>query len=456
MNSKIILMERKMTEIAIEEVYPTEPTLYSVVADTAHVFDISAATDGTQVLVLYGLNEPSKDEIQFETGLRSGVNIHVNADNHEEILDFRNVEIIQGASDDVSLTLTMRPFFANNADRQYLLTAQDIIARGKASENRTIVNTSKLFGTQLRFDLREGYPLLTSKLLNTGAILKELCWFLRGETNIKTLGSKIWDEWAAPNGELGPVYGAKWRGWTCWHQVNLDHQRERVEFLESQGYYLSQKVEEWGMFCKRVDQLQDIVDEINNNPNNRRMLVTAWNPADNPDTKFSPAENAEFGMQALPPCHTFWQVACADMTLEERRAWYIAYGDNPIAVNADTHETLDHAGVPRHFLDLHLYQRSADWFLGVPFNIASYAALTELLALHTNKVARDFIHSFGDYHIYDNHVEQINTQLATRETYKLPKLVIHRKHDDIGKYVFEDFEVVGYQHGAKLTGEVAV
>jgi thymidylate synthase len=429
---------------------------------------IHAANDGTTVVSIFG---KTTGHAPFETGLREGISLTIDADNHEELIELNNIEIMEGAIDwqSENLAFTYRPFFANNTDRQYLLEAERILREGKASENRTNTNTSKLFGTQLEFDLREGLPLLTSKKLNTGAIRKELCWFLRGETNTKTLGSKIWDEWATEDGELGPVYGKQWRGWTCWHQVNEDTQPERLQFLLDQGYTRSQRTEQFVMLFKHVDQLQDLVDELENNPNNRRMIVTAWNPADNPDTRWTPSENAAFGMQALPPCHTMWQVACADMTEEERvialvqqRGWTVHEAEEHMNAFLDTNPTVDredwlnNEGAPKHFLDLQLYQRSADWFLGVPFNIASYAMLTELLAHHTNKIARRFIHTFGDYHIYDNHVEQLREQINRRETYQLPKLVISNKRERIQDYTHEDLCIVDYEHGPELKGKVAV
>ena len=374
----------------------------------------------------------------------------------------------------------------NAADQQYLYWARQILERGRGSENRTNTNTRKLFGeAQMHFDLRKGFPLLTTKKVNTGAITKELLWFNRGETNIKTLGSKIWDEWATDSGELGPVYGAQWRDWLSWHEVH-DSQTDKIDFLIDQGYTLGYAIGEFQLFHKRIDQLDTMVNELKNNPNNRRMIVTAWNPSVDPDTKYSPKQNAAFGMQALPPCHTMWQVGCTEMNTQERyeaivhdkaleimanlnrlRTYDRCHSDalNEIEMLQDSYYTtsgddsvegfLDNINAPEFFLDLKLYQRSADWFLGVPFNIASYAEQALLLAKHCNLVARDFYHTFGDFHIYDNHVEQLQEQLK-QPMQGTPYMRIANRRANIGDYEPEDFQLLNYNPGVVLKGDVAV
>lgn len=374
----------------------------------------------------------------------------------------------------------------NSADYQYLYWVRQILERGRGSENRTATNTRKLFGeAQMHFDLRKGFPLLTTKKVNTGAITKELLWFNRGETNIKTLGSKIWDEWATEDGELGPVYGAQWRNWSAWHEVSRNDQA-RIDFLKEQGYTEQYSTDWHVMLSKRIDQIDNLINELKTNPNNRRMLITAWNPAADPDTKYSPKQNAAFGMQALPPCHTMWQVGCTEMNSEERFEAIIHDKALEIMANVDRLRTydrcrsealteiellqdsyyttsgdhslegfLDSINAPEFFLDLKLYQRSADWFLGVPFNIASYAEQAMLLAKHCNMVARDFYHTFGDFHIYDNHVEQLQEQLK-QPMQGTPYMRIAKRRAIISDYRPEDFQLLNYNPGIVLKGDVAV
>lgn len=376
----------------------------------------------------------------------------------------------------------------NSADTQYLYWANKILEEGAHSGNRTDTDTIKLFGdAQMKFDLREGLPVLTTKQVNISALKKELCWFMRGETNIKSLGSAIWNAWATESGELGPVYGEQWRGWLSWHEVH-ESQSEKIKFLEERGYTKGYQVGCFLLYHKRIDQIANLVNELKTNPNNRRMIVTAWNPGVDPDTKLSPNKNAELGMQALPPCHTIWQVGCTQIpTQTEREAewlrlqaiktmhemdvsfdegyvlshnlWALHVSDTAKSMDETSEEVvlksaLDQVNAPEYYLDLKLYQRSADWFLGVPFNIASYAMLAEILAAHTGHVARNFYHTFGDFHIYENHVEQIKMQMK-QEHKALPRCYIKPKQD-IAYYTHEDIHVLGYQGGIKLTGAVAV
>lgn len=376
----------------------------------------------------------------------------------------------------------------NDADCQYLNVAQKILDEGYHSENRTKTNTYKLFGdAQLKFDLREGLPVLTTKNVLVGALKKELCWFNRGETNIKTLGTPIWDEWATESGELGPVYGEQWRDWLAWHEVH-ESQVEKIKFLEEQGYTKGYQIGGFLLYHKRIDQLNQLIENIKNDPNNRRMIISAWNPAVDPDTKLTPNKNAELGMQALPPCHTLWQVGCTkianvherekewirleaiknmhEMGIYYDEAYVIAHNQwvllvSDTAVRLDERndeivltEALDSVNAPDYYLDLKLYQRSADWFLGVPFNIASYAMQAEILAAHTGTVARNFYHSFGDFHIYENHVDQLRVQIGQPHK-ALPRCYIE-KQKDIAHYLPEHIHVLGYEGGIKLTGDVAV
>jgi len=263
--------------------------------------------------------------------------------------------------------------------RQYLDFMRHIRDHGLRKHDRTGTGTLSVFGQQMRFDLAAGFPLLTTKKVHTKSIIHELLWFLRGETNVRSLheaGVTIWDEWADANGELGPIYGYQWRSWPA-----------------PDG--------------RHVDQIADVVAAIRSNPDSRRLIVSAWNVADIPRMK-------------LPPCHAFFQ-------------FYVADGR----------------------LSCQLYQRSADVFLGVPFNIASYALLTHLVAEQTDLGVGDFVWTGGDCHLYANHLQQVDLQLA-RVPYPPPRLVIHRKPQSLFDYAYEDFEIADYQCHPPIKAPVAV
>ena len=263
--------------------------------------------------------------------------------------------------------------------KQYLDLLDRILTEGVKKEDRTGTGTISVFGNQMRFNLEEGFPLLTTKKLHLKSIIYELLWFLRGDTNIKYLkdhGVSIWDEWADENGELGPVYGHQWRSWPD----------------ENGG---------------TIDQIQNVVNQIKNNPDSRRMIVSAWNVA-------------EVERMALPPCHTMFQ-------------FYVANGR----------------------LSLQLYQRSADTFLGVPFNIASYALLLQMMAQVTGLKAGDFIHTTGDTNLYLNHIEQAKLQL-TRAPRPLPRMVINPDVKDIFDFKYEDFQLEGYDPWPHIKAAVSV
>ncbi|MEP5761398.1 MAG: thymidylate synthase [Litoreibacter sp.] len=267
--------------------------------------------------------------------------------------------------------------------QEYLSALTHIMNTGTPSDDRTGTGTLSVFGMQCRYDLRNGFPLVTTKKLHLRSIIHELLWFLSGDTNITYLkdnGVSIWDEWADENGDLGPVYGHQWR-----------------HFPKTRN----------GAVVGEMDQIVDLVQAIKDNPSGRRHIVSAWNPGDVED-------------MALPPCHTLWQVR----------------------VLGDT-------------MHLQLYQRSADMFLGVPFNIASYALLLEMLAHVTGYKAGEFIHTMGDAHIYSNHVEQVRTQLA-RKPMTAPTLKIGRKVDSIFDFKFEDFTFENYEPHAGIKAPVAV
>ena len=273
--------------------------------------------------------------------------------------------------------------------KQYHQLLNHLLEKGTQKGDRTGTGTISSFGYQMRFDLSEGFPMLTTKKLHLKSIIHELLWFIKGETNIKYLKEnnvRIWDEWADEDGNLGPVYGHQWGNWN------------------SEG----------------IDQIKELVHQIKHNPNSRRMIVSAWNTSVLPDTSKSFSENVKNGKAALPPCHAFFQ-------------FYVADGK----------------------LSCQLYQRSADTFLGVPFNIASYALFTMMIAQVTNLKAGDFIHTFGDVHLYNNHLEQAKEQLK-RALKPLPKMVINPNITDINNFKFEDFELINYDPHPHIKAVVSI
>ncbi|MEO0505960.1 MAG: thymidylate synthase [Bacteroidota bacterium] len=273
--------------------------------------------------------------------------------------------------------------------KQYHNLLQHVLEHGNAKGDRTGTGTLSVFGYQMRFDLSEGFPMVTTKKLHLKSIVHELLWFLKGDTNVSYLqenGVRIWNEWADENGDLGPVYGHQWRNWNS----------------------------------EEIDQIKEVIQTLKHNPNSRRMLVSAWNPSVLPDTSVSFSENVANGKAALPPCHAFFQ-------------FYVADGK----------------------LSCQLYQRSADIFLGVPFNIASYALFTMMMAQVCGYQPGDFIHTFGDAHIYNNHFEQVQLQLS-REPRPLPTMRLNPEVKDIFEFKFEDFELLNYDPHPHIKGVVAV
>ena len=263
--------------------------------------------------------------------------------------------------------------------RQYHNLMKEVLAKGVLKADRTGTGTISIFGHQMRFNLAEGFPMVTTKKLHLKSIILELLWFLKGSTDnnwLKERGVSIWNEWAAPDGDLGPIYGYQWRSWPA---PNGEH----------------------------IDQIAEVVETLKKNPDSRRIIVSAWNVADIP-------------RMALAPCHAFFQ-------------FYVADGK----------------------LSCQLYQRSADIFLGVTFNIASYALLTHMMAQQCNLEVGDFVWTGGDCHLYSNHLEQVDLQLS-RDWYPLPQLKILRKPDSIFDYEFEDFEIAGYESHPAIKAPVAI
>ena len=273
--------------------------------------------------------------------------------------------------------------------QQYLDLIRHIQVEGVEKTDRTGTGTKSVFGYQIRFDLANGFPMITTKKLHLKSIIHELLWFLKGDTNIQYLqenGVRIWNEWADEKGNLGPVYGYQWRNWNG----------------------------------EEIDQIKDIIHTLKTSPDSRRMLVSAWNPSVLPNTSKSFAENVANNKVALPPCHAFFQ-------------FYVSDGK----------------------LSCQLYQRSADVFLGVPFNIASYALLTLMMAQVCGLEAGDFVHTFGDAHIYSNHMKQIELQLS-RTPKSLPTMKMNPEIKDLFAFTFEDFELVDYDPYPLIKGAVAI
>ena len=277
--------------------------------------------------------------------------------------------------------------------KQYLDLLQKILDEGEVKDDRTGTGTKSLFGHQMRFDLNQGFPILTTKKIFFKGVVYELLWFLDGSTDntlLKENGVHIWDEWETDKGDLGPIYGFQWRKW-------VDH---------NNGQY--------------IDQIEQVIEQIRSNPSSRRIIVNAWNVADLPDESISPQENVKLGKMSLAPCHALFQ-------------FFVSQGK----------------------LSCQLYQRSCDTFLGLGFNIASYSLLTHMIAQQCDLDVGDFIWTGGDVHLYLNHLDQANEQLK-REPYPLPKLKINRKPASIFDYKYEDFELINYQSHPHISAPISI
>ncbi|EBV4534782.1 thymidylate synthase [Salmonella enterica subsp. enterica serovar Bredeney] len=340
--------------------------------------------------------------------------------------------------------------------KQYLALMQDILDNGVVKKDRTGVGTLSVFGRQLRFDLKEGFPLVTTKKVHLKSIIHELLWFLNGDTNVKYLqenGVKIWNEWANEEGDLGPVYGHQWREWMDTKMVYLWDERSK-DVLRKRGYRYVGTIakdnpeESIVIYRKSHDQISKVIQQLREDPDSRRIIVSAWNVSDLDD-------------MALNPCHNYFQFYTTEMTVLERLNWFEENEPEKFAntpLNNDEkvlHETLDREGIPRRKLSCFYMMRSNDYLLGAPFNIASYALLTYMVAQQLNMVPDELVYSGVDVHLYSNHLEQAKLQL-TREPYPLPKLVIKRKPDSIFGYKYEDFELVGYQSHDTIKAPIAV
>lgn len=316
----------------------------------------------------------------------------------------------------------------HHVDQTYFDLINDVLTNGVEKTDRTGTGTISVFGRQSRYDLTQGFPILTSKRVHWKSVVGELLWFLRGDTNIKWLnenGISIWDEWADKDGNLGPVYSKQWRNWTG---VNKVTPPEPAELFDKDGKFVMSIVQHKHLFLNpdnpqlaaqqnilyqhgirltQTDQIKEVIQQIKTNPDSRRLIVSAWNVADIPN-------------MALAPCHTMFQ-------------FYVVNGK----------------------LSCQLYQRSCDSFLGMPFNIASYALLTHMIAQVCGLGVGDFVHTFGDLHIYSNHREQLKEQLS-RTPYPMPKLVLNPEIKDIDSFTFGDIKLENYQHHPAIKGKVAI
>lgn len=398
--------------------------------------------------------------------------------------------------------------------QNYLDLLQDILDNGTQKGDRTGTGTISVFGRQIRFDLRKGFPLVTSKFVPLKPIAVELDWFIKGDTNIKYLvdnGCKIWNEWALTQEHLENIK-------QDYHLTNLERFEmylnkieieqgvdakfnEHIKFTKTNGglsveegnkildaagipetvnYYNGHKVGDLGPVYgkqwrswnttsgKTIDQLKEVIDLLKTKPNSRRIIVSAWNPEDLPDESISPQDNVLNDKMALAACHTLFQFYTRDMTDLEKIQYLFETDEEtwnkltPNSIETYSEKDIDSVNeyfkqnnLPTKYLSCQLYQRSADIFLGVPFNIASYALLTELIAKSVNMVTHEFVHTFGDVHIYNNHIEQIKLQL-TREPKPLPKLIFKPEFTDVLNFKFTDVELQDYEHHPAIRGKVSV
>jgi thymidylate synthase len=317
-------------------------------------------------------------------------------------------------------------------DRYYDLL-EEILSDGNDSDDRTGTGTLSLFGKHIEFDLKEGFPLLPGKFTPFKLVANELLWFLSGSTNNEELRRMngndkptIWEEWADEDGDLGCIYGYQWRKWWC--DGGTD-----------------------------VDQIDNLIEGLIERPFSRRHIVSAWNVADLPDEEVSPKDNVKNNKMALAPCHAFFQFGVRKLTFEERTKYCPTDISPSNHYEEEYHKIMDDMKTPKYALSCHLYQRSCDTFLGLPFNIASYALLTEMIANVVDMIPDRLHISFGDVHLYKNHIEQANELLSRDlEEFKLPKLVIDRKYESIDDFNIDSFTIAGYQYHQAIKAPVAI
>tara|TARA_Y100001937_G_scaffold81004_1_gene109610 strand:- start:1151 stop:2170 length:1020 start_codon:yes stop_codon:yes gene_type:complete len=336
----------------------------------------------------------------------------------------------------------------NKTDKVYHDLLKDILENGHQKGDRTGTGTKSVFGRQIRFNMKDGFPLLTTKKLHTKSIIHELIWFLSGDTNIEYLQENkvsIWDEWADTMGDLGPVYGKQWVDWSGKTQMGLSAEKNAEGYYE----YIENKT-------NGINQIQNLINSLNKTPDSRRIMVSAWNVG-------------EIEQMALPPCHYGFQVWTRELTFAERRDLAQEYAKEnnllPLAIDAYGREgipkymeVIDNTGwnIPKREISLMMNQRSVDTGLGLPFNIASYALLLHMIAQQVNMVPGELIMNLGDVHIYNNHIEPLKEQLKREsKIMELPKLILN-KAKDIFSYKFEDFKIEGYEAHPTIKMKISV
>jgi thymidylate synthase len=388
--------------------------------------------------------------------------------------------------------------------KQFLDLGKDILKNGRLRGDRTGTGRLSVFGRQTRYYLPDDCPVTTSKLLYVRQTVEELLWMLSGSTDNNELLKKkttIWNEWALKDGRLGPIYGEQWRSWKNanveavpypldmrmalalaklddynhptqtkiidrpelkYNGDQLIHLQRMIGLGENPNVlkHAHEQLNKWDIpvgepVVKTIDQIAIVRDNLINNPLSSRHVITAWNPSDLPDEKLSPHENVRRGKASLASCHCLFQFYCMELTLEERWDHAPKIDDSVPGDTASLMAEMDRLGVPKYRLDCQLYQRSADWALGVPFNILSYSLLTMMMAQVCNMVPGEFIHTFGDLHIYANHIEKAKEQVE-RIPFALPTMKINPEVKDIFGFKWEDFTLVGYDHHPKIEYAVSV
>jgi thymidylate synthase len=333
--------------------------------------------------------------------------------------------------------------------KQYLDLLDRILKEGRPRKDRTGTGTIGVFGHQMTFKMEDGFPLLTTKKLHLKSIIYELLWFLQGGTNIKYLndhGVTIWDEWSDPQGNLGPIYGYQWRKWRRYipiHPITFSdgsfNSGSDIKHPVNEDYHFTYRLE-------HIDQIANLINTLKTNPDNRRMLVSAWNVGDLPDMLF-------------PPCHYGFQVSTFEMTIMEREKYMIDHNIDTVPMNSlqdnDRMHYMDEINIPKRWISLLWTQRSNDVFLGSPFNIASYAILLQMLAQVTNMVPDELIYQSGDTHLYLNHLDQARLQL-TREPRPLPQMLLNPEVKNIDDFKFEDFTLVNYDPHPHIKADISV
>lgn len=365
--------------------------------------------------------------------------------------------------------------------KQYIELGKKLLEQHAMRPDRTGTGTVGIFGYQMRFNLQEGFPLLTTKKVHLKSIIHELLWFLRGSTNNNELtaeGVKIWTPWAADDGSIGPLYGSTWRSWE--DTRILPNDTKVVNSYLDDGYSfhaMAGGLEEATIVTKNHDQIATLIDGLKNKPFSRRHVISAWNVANLPDESISPQENVKNGKMALAPCHAMFQFYTEDLSIRERSELNAVHGKEAVSeftdhvievrgymgemkpmdadVQAKHHAYFNSKGIPSRKLSYQLYQRSADYPVGVPLNIASYALLTMMIAQCVDMVPGEFIHTFGDVHLYADQTEKFKEQME-REPYPLPKMVINPEVKNIDDFKFDDFKLEGYQSHPGIVYPISV